>query len=279
MAVLSAGAAVALAGAGGVAHADTITSGALPYVGTGDNVTGNDDQYIINATGAGSYAAAVANTGSALTLDNGQQFVVWGGTGTAPTNNYQSSSVPVTQNSSTRVLFGGVFSGFNGGFGNSGTSGYSGDANLNNVLAVGAWGGSTSSDIGTLTVTGLTNGQSYEIQFIASDQRSQYPNIAGRTIDVSATTTGGTLSSGNVEYAFGGPFGNGNDVPVGAYVDWTFTASGTSQVFDISGTAGPQINAVLLAPVNTLAPEPASLSLLGVSSLALLALRRRSRVA
>ena len=108
-----------------------------------------------------------------------------------------------------------------------------------------------------VTLSGLTVGQDYKVQFWVADYRS-YPN--NRTETITAGNTSGTLA-----YLNGGS---------GTYVIGNFTADGTgSQTFTMLGNESTQINALQLRSV----PEPNTAILAGLGGLALFAILRRRR--
>jgi hypothetical protein len=112
----------------------------------------------------------------------------------------------------------------------------------------------------TITLNGLTNGQNYLLQLWVSDPRGY---------NRSQTVIG----ANSVDMAFNTPHADGG---VGQYVIGTFTATGLSESFTVTGdTSGigapPQINAMQLRVV----PEPSTCGLVGVGVLAAGFVRRR----
>jgi hypothetical protein len=109
----------------------------------------------------------------------------------------------------------------------------------------------------TITLDGLTNGQDYLLQLWVSDPRG-YP----RTQSVNGANS--------VDMAFNTPNSSGS---VGQYVIGTFTATGLSESFTVTGDAStpPQINAMQLRAV----PEPSTCGLVGGGVLAAGFVRRR----
>lgn len=125
------------------------------------------------------------------------------------------------------------------------------DANYNLVIRSGGYGGSNP---GTLSLSGLTAGDTYLVQFWVNDGR----NIGQTRWE---TFTGGANTSSGVYY---GSDGSG----LGQYVIGTFVADGSgNQSFTVTPFAldqsSIQLNAFQLRDV-TGVPEPATLAMLGV---------------
>lgn len=146
---------------------------------------------------------------------------------------------------------------YNGFFGSSFTTG---DPAMNTLLRTANY--ADGSSVGAVTFNKLTAGQTYEAQFLVADTRSSQ---IGRSIQIANNNSFNNGSSGDyasapLQYAYGGA------TNVGAYVDWTFTASADSQTFydRVTNTdpgssqygtpQGTQINAALVTPT----AEPAS---------------------
>lgn len=134
------------------------------------------------------------------------------------------------------------------------------DADYNTLLDRGAYSTSASGRM-TFTLSGLTTGQSYSVQFWTGFWNAQYP-----TSFTDGISTSGYLADGV-----------GNILP--QYVIGTFTASGTSEVIyaDGSNSSIALLDAMQLrtfaapAPV----PEPASTALLSVGLAGLMFARKR----
>ena len=109
-----------------------------------------------------------------------------------------------------------------------------GDANLNNILTHGIYGGTQN----TGTLKNLMVGQAYTVLVLVDDTRGG--GAGGTTF----TCNDGVTTSPSQQYAFT------NGLPsVGGYIMGTFTAMATTQAFSIqnlSGAANSQYNAILL---------------------------------
>lgn len=92
---------------------------------------------------------------------------------------------------------------------------------------------------------------------------------SGRSGYIPTTLTDGTsaaLRPSVIDNAFPG---------VGEYVIGTFTATGTTEVIDITAGSVPQINAFEVRDITAAAPEPTSVALIGLGALVLLFVNRR----
>jgi hypothetical protein len=148
---------------------------------------------------------------------------------------------------------------YNGYFGSALTTG---DPALDSLLTEGNYADGTS--VGQVTFSQLIAGQTYEAQFLVTDNRSSQD---GRAVQIANTSSfadnesDGDYATSPLQYAMGG------SANLGAYVDWTFTASETSQTFydrvtnanpgssQDGSPQGTQINAAVITPT----PAPASL--------------------
>ncbi len=107
---------------------------------------------------------------------------------------------------------------------------------------------------GVLTFNNLTIGQDYQVQFWANDSRN-ISGVFGRT------TTVQDGDGGSVVTLLQNSSGIGSNL--GQYALGDFTATATSQVLNLGGSAGPGITAVQLRSV-TAVPEPSSLALIAI---------------
>lgn len=137
----------------------------------------------------------------------------------------------------------------------SGPSGVTGSyATILDQMAENFIGGTTL----TLTLTGLTLNQEYQLQFWAADYRTQYGDL-GRSETLTAGNTSGSLSF----------LRNGGSAS-GSYILGTFTADGTTQAITVNGTGDAIVNAFQVRAI----PEPGAALLGGLGMLALLRRRR-----
>lgn len=130
------------------------------------------------------------------------------------------------------------------------------DANYKNILSGAAeslYGGTE------MTLSGLTIGVDYEIQFWVNDSSTTEPNA--QYFDGSGTSE---IFSYNTSSAIGG---------VGQFIKGTFTANGTTQNLNLYGNLKSQLNAGQIRAI----PEPATAALLagGLGLVAFLIGRKR----
>ena len=210
--------------------------------GAATTISGTTD---VNTVGT-LYAAS--SFGSAPVTVNGVTFAAWSPvpSGTAGVSSGDFTLFQTNTGFAIYPLFG------------SGASPFSGlAADYQSLLGEGIYGlgGGGSS---TVTVSGLTIGQEYSIQFWANDSRaaiSATQTVDGNTLDVNTTNADGG---------------------VGQWISGTFTADGTSQNFNVSSGSNNYYSAIQVRAV----PEPSSLAGLGVVGAGLAAvIRRRLRAA
>jgi len=152
------------------------------------------------------------------------------------------------------------------------------NSGLNQIMDGQNWGAAA-----PLTLTGLTSGQAYQVQFMISDDRAAFLN--NRNYDVSDANNPEGLR--DVERGYHSTRGGG--VPPGAppgsveakIFTGTFTAdgTGTQDVWNwlyentdhTGGNSGSQVNAIQLR----LIPEPGILAMAALASIGLIAYRRR----
>ena len=180
-----------------------------------------------------------------------------------------------------------------------------GDPLLDSVFAAGGNYDGTTGDAATVTLGGLTVGQSYQFEVYVIDSRSSQQNHNGigggrsmiffngneSTIAAGAYSATSDFPTGTqYQYAYGwgagGLNGHGSGTAgttnyIGMAAVGTFTADATTQTFDEQqfntdssplAIQGSQFNAFLLTPV----PEPATVALFGLAAAAgMLLLRRR----
>ena len=267
-------------GSAGFAAADTITTGTLA------NQTGtssNDNSDLISVS-SGYYAASFDTTSSSTV--GGVTFTPFlSGSGSAASDGTGASG------NITLTNFGHLY---NQDFNHDGTTFTTGDTGLDTILDGGVYEDGTTKSVdnppGEITFNNLTAGKTYQIQFFAVDNRKSSNGLSGRTFQVSNNSTfsnagSGAYASPVVQYAFDS---TGTVSTVGSYIDWTFTASGTTQTFyeqlgnnnpnstQYNTFQGAQFNGVIITPAATPVPEPATVALFGLAAAAgMLLLRRR----
>ena len=109
----------------------------------------------------------------------------------------------------------------------------------------------------TVTLGGLSSGQSYEAKFWVNDSRNGIGTARQETITDSGVVSGTLL------------FDTGTEGGLGQFVVGTFTASGPTEQFLILGSVVSQINAfeVVQTSTSSAAPEPSSIVLFGSAAL------------
>ncbi len=137
------------------------------------------------------------------------------------------------------------------------------DANFDTILTSAFYAGGSGAKSTVATLKGLTSGDTYGVLFLAIDSRE---STNGRTIQVND----GTTSSPDQRYAW-----YSDNIIKGGYVTATFTADSATQAFNIKGYEGLVSAIVVYGPTVVEVPEPASLGLLSLGGLALLARRRQ----
>jgi hypothetical protein len=202
--------------------------------GSATTISGDTD---VVTTGGLVYAYNMGDPRVAATTVNGVTFAPFAIPNTGP------SSVEVgflKLEESQDILFG------DNRF-DSGSAPYSAlSTQYKDLLGSGAFAG----QFATITVTlgGLTNGQQYSVQWWSSDASLFLGSTRGATVTTATGVIDVALDS-NTTVLDGG---------VGQYAVGTFTASGTSQTFDLTGSGGyngwPLINGL---QVRTSGPSPA----------------------
>jgi len=211
----------------------------------------------------------------------GDPLVGFNGTNDSADGNVTVNGVSFTQagNNSTVVGGGGESITVNGNnvHGSAFEDGeFSGDADIFHLIRGGVWG-ATSVDL-----AGLTVGAPYLVQVFTNDARSSRDanSIAGFG-DGSATGAVGISALNNSP---GGGTADDDNPEAGDSIIGTFIADATTQSFQVFGTNSGDINDLAMgdsrAHVNAIQlraiPEPASLALLALGSMAMLGVRRHA---
>lgn len=131
------------------------------------------------------------------------------------------------------------------------------------TMLTGAWYGS-SAGTSTISLSGLTLGQEYEVQIWVADYR-QWPDT---NFARSETLSAGNISSPLTYLQVISGVNQGS--ASGSYILGTFTADSTSQTIGFTSASSSQLNAFQLRAI----PEPSTALLGGLGMLALLRRRR-----
>lgn len=223
-----------------------LASAALITWGSATTISGDTD---VSTSGTLVGAFNIGGTGVPSTTVNGvtfQSFVVGTTGGTAGNFALSGSGILINASDSTSPPFSNL------------------SAAYKTLLATAT---NTSSPI-TLTISGLTVGDTYQFEFWS---HASNPNYVGNR-PVTANGDGGTvLVNSNASNAVGG---------LGQFAIGTFLANSSTQTISFSGPSGVPLDGFQLrdtTPISAPVPEPASLAIWGLSALscAVVGYRRR----
>lgn len=172
----------------------------------------------------------------------------------------------------------------NNGGNNEGAFGdgqFNSNGNIFNLLQGGSF------NINSVTLGSLVPNTIYEIQIFSHDGRSSRANAAAAFGDANGGISGGVDLNNDGTNITTGPSPGGT----GDYIIGTFTATGTTNTFDVlgdgnitdnggvpnyaTGISQAAINAIQLRAIGVAVPEPSSLSLLGLMGVGMIVRRRR----
>lgn len=231
----------------------------LAFNGTGEGATANTDPSVNGTTSTTVNGVAFQNV-NVFNLNNGAVTGV-GGVGV-------SSTYLDTRNDSNAFQDGG----------------FSGDGDIFNLVAGAVFGGGTGAPAApSVTFSGLTVGQQYQIQVFVNDARTNGTRDSDWQVGFSDGVNNDIGGGNDTRVAFAN-LNNRDPVTLsgetsGDFIIGTFAADSANQTFALSGTRDgfdtfsvgqAQINALQLRAV----PEPSSFALLG-GALACFTIRRR----
>lgn len=154
------------------------------------------------------------------------------------------------------------------------------DTNINNLIASGIWNPQT------VTLSGLTAGDSYFIQIIGNDSRNGRNSTTHLTVlgdgvnGAAGSLTAGTAGLNALTQTIAGA---GDPALPGNAITGSFVPTGSTITFEVNGSTDggttlsnngrAQINGIQLRTIAV--PEPSSLALLGLGAIGFLSRRRR----
>lgn len=216
------------------------------------NITGDSD---VTTNGALVYAYSIGFTNVVNAQVNGVHFVPWA----IPNNNSTSSNIGSARITETPAP------GYLISYDTMGTSsGAFKTLSAQYQLLMQSCISSTSGGTLSLTVGGLTVGNSYQIQLWANNSAL----LADTPTQTTATATGSVVLNTNVSSTYGA---------LGQYVIGTFVATSTSSVISLTGggtSNKPMINAFQLRDI-TPVPEPSTYVFATIATCILASIARR----